>query len=139
MLYEQGDTFYQSCGDKRIHSLYTYRSYIEAGLHVGGSSDCPVVSPSPLLGMRDSILRKTEAGRILAPEQCLEPKIALQMFTREAAYTLFEENKRGTIETGKAADFVVLSANPFKTLVETWEDQIKVEMTIVGGEVVYQA
>ena len=59
------------------------------------------------------------------------------MFTQEAAYAIFEEETRGTIEEGKLADMVVLSGDPLTTPAETWEDQVKVEMTIVGGEIVY--
>jgi predicted amidohydrolase YtcJ len=91
MLYEQGDGFYRSCGEERIQWVYPYRAFIEKGLHVAGSSDCPVVSADPILGMRDALLRQTEEGRVLAPAQRLDPEQALHMFTQGAAYSLFEE------------------------------------------------
>ena len=139
MLYEQGDGFYRSCGEARMQWVYPYRALIEKGIHVAGSSDCPVVSPDPILGMRDAILRKTEEGRVLAPAQRLDPDQALRMYTLEAAYSLFEEETKGTIEEGKFADIVVLSANPLTTPADEWADKIRVEMTLVGGEVVYEA
>ena len=137
MLYEQGDGFYRSCGEERMQLVYPYRALIEMGLHVAGSSDCPVVSPDPVLGMRDAILRQTEEGRVLAPAQRLDPDQALRMFTSEAAYSLFEEGEKGTIEEGKLADMVVLSGDPLTTPAEIWKDRVKVEMTIVDGEIVY--
>jgi predicted amidohydrolase YtcJ len=139
MLYEQGDGFYRSCGAERIHWVYPYKTYIEQGLHVAGSSDCPVVSQDPLLGMRDGILRQTEEGRILAPEQRLSFEQVLHMFTVEAAYSLFEENEKGTLEEGKLADLVVLSGDPKDIPAEQWADRLQVEMTVVGGEVVYES
>ncbi len=139
MLFEQGDGFYRSCGDDRVQMLYPYRSLIENGLHVGGSSDCPVVSADPVLGMQNAVLRKTEEGRVLAPGQCLEPEQALQMFTQGSAYTCFEENERGTIENDKLADMVVLSSNPLNTPAENWDSAVKVEMTIVGGKIVFKS
>ena len=139
MLFEQGDGFYNSCGRERIQWVYPYRSLIEAGVHVAGSSDNPVVSPDPVLGMRDSIMRKTEEGRVLAPEQRLDPKQALTMYNQEAAFSVFEENNLGTIAEGKQADMVILSEDPLSTPPETWEKRMRVEMTIVGGEIVYEA
>ncbi|MBN1536472.1 MAG: amidohydrolase [Anaerolineales bacterium] len=137
MLYEQGDGFYRSCGEERIHSVYPYKTYIEMGLHVAGSSDCPVTNPNPLLGMRDGILRQTEEGLTLAPEQKLSVEQVFHMFTWDAAYSLFDENDKGTLEEGKFADMLVLSEDPFTLPAEKWESQLKVEKTIVGGEVVY--
>jgi len=138
MLYEQGDGFYRSCGEERIQWVYPYRALIENGIHVAGSSDCPVVSPDPILGMRDSIMRKTEEGRILAPSQRLDADMALRMYTEEAAFSIFEENDIGTIEEGKLADMVVLSDNPLTTAPDSWSDKLRVEMTIVGGDIVYE-
>jgi predicted amidohydrolase YtcJ len=60
------------------------------------------------------------------------------MFTKEAAFSIFEENNKGIIEEGKLADMVVLSENPLKTPPEVWRDKLRVEMTIVGGEIVYE-
>jgi predicted amidohydrolase YtcJ len=138
MLYEQGDGFYRSCGEERIQWIYPYRELIEQGIHVAGSSDCPVVSPDPILGMRDAIMRKTEEGRVLAPSQRLDADMALRMYTQEAAFSIFEENNIGTIEEGKLADMVVLSQNPLTTSPESWGDKLRVEMTMVGGNIVYE-
>lgn len=110
---------------------------VRSGVKSAGSSDNPVVSPDPVLGMRDSIMRKTEEGRVLAPEQRLDPEQALTMFTKEATYSFIEENDLGTIGEGKQADMVILSEDPLSTPPETWEKQMRVEMTIVGGEIVY--
>jgi predicted amidohydrolase YtcJ len=61
---------------------------------------------------------------------------ALSLFTINAAKLAFEEGEKGTIEPGKLADLVVLSADPQAVDPRTLKD-IRVEMTIVGGEVTY--
>ena len=83
-------------------------------------------------------MRKTEEGRVLAPAQRLDADMALRMYTEEAAFSIFEENNIGTLEEGKLADMVVLSENPLTTAPESWSDRLRVEMTIVGGDVVYE-
>ena len=117
--------------------MYPYRALIEAGLHVAGSSDCPVVSPDPLLGMRDAVMRQTEEGRVLAPEQRLDPGQAFAMFTREAACSLFEDGRAGEIAVGRYADLVLLSGDPLETPAAEWGSQLRVLMTIVRGETVF--
>ena len=59
------------------------------------------------------------------------------MYTVNGAYASFEEDFKGSITTGKLADMVVLSADPTKVPPEQIKD-IKVEMTIIGGEVVWE-
>ena len=117
--------------------VYPYRAMIDAGLHVAGSSDFPVVSADPLLGMRDAMWRRTEQGRTLAPEQCLDARQALHMWTEGAAYSLFMERDRGRLAVGAIADLVVLSADPFTTAPEVWQEQMAVELTVVDGTIVF--
>lgn len=61
---------------------------------------------------------------------------AIRMYTTNAAYVGFDEGHKGMIEEGKLADFTVLSADPYK-VDEDGLRGIVVEMTIVGGKVVY--
>ena len=60
------------------------------------------------------------------------------MYTTGAAYTSFEEDIKGSITQGKLADIVVLSSDPTKSDPEEIKD-IKVEMTIIDGKVVWEA
>jgi predicted amidohydrolase YtcJ len=63
---------------------------------------------------------------------------ALKVYTNHSAYGGCEENIKGSIEVGKMADFVVLDKDPL-TCSEDHLKEIKVEMTIVDGKVVYRA
>ena len=71
------------------------------------------------------------------PEEAVSREQALRMFTIWPAYAAFEENLRGSIELGKLADFTLLSADIMK-VPEPEILKTKNEMTIIGGEIVYQ-
>jgi len=92
--------------------LYAFRSWLDAGLTVAGSSDAPVITPDPLLGIRDAVARRTGTGRPFGPAECLTPAQALALYTRNAAYAMHREHEIGTLEPGKLADLTVLNSNP---------------------------
>jgi len=75
---------------------------------------------------------------VLAGEERVAPEEAIRMYTLNAAYASFEENLKGSIEPGKLADFVVLAADPCEVPADEIRN-IRIEMTIVGGKVAYQA
>ena len=84
---------------------------------------------------RKSIQGETHEG--WHPEQAVSREQALKMFTINAAYAAFEENDKGSIETGKLADFTVLSHDIMK-IPEPEILKTHCEMTVIGGEIVYQ-
>jgi predicted amidohydrolase YtcJ len=117
-------------GAKRAKWLYPLKTLLKEGIRVVGGSDCPMEPLSPLLGIQAAVTREfIHEERITVGE-------ALRMYTVDAAYSSGEENIKGTVETGKLADLTVLSHNPAKVPPNKIEN-IKVEMTIVGGKVVY--
>ena len=63
---------------------------------------------------------------------------ALRMYTIDAAYSLFEEEEIGSLEVGKRADMVVLSSDPTTAATDDIR-KIKVELTVLDGEVVFDA
>jgi hypothetical protein len=117
-------------GETRNKWAYAFKNLLRARVKVMAGSDAPVEPVSPILGIYAAVARKTN------PQEKLSFDEALKMYTINAAYGSFEEESKGTIEAGKLADLVVLSQNPYKTDPEKLED-IKVEMTVVDGNVVY--
>jgi len=105
---------------------------------VAGSSDSPVVPDNPLVGIYAAVTRQAESGRQLLPRECISPREALAMYTINAAYASFEEGIKGSITRGKLADMVVLNGDPIKSPPEQIKD-IRVEMTIVGGKLAWEA
>ena len=75
---------------------------------------------------------------IFVPEEKITVAEAFAMHTTTASWVGFEENDKGTLEVGKLADIAVLAEDPFAVQPEKIRE-LKVEMTMVGGEVKYQA
>ena len=137
MLSILGDGFAEALPE-RSDELYAYASWRQAGIRVAGSSDAPVITADPLVGIRDAVLRRTSGGRVLGPGERLAVRDALAMYTNEAAFAMHRENDIGSLEPGKLADFVILDRNPLDTEPGQIAD-IRVLATVVGGQPVFQA
>jgi len=140
-LYGEGESYRAGLGDTRMEWTYPLKSFIENGIMISISSDCPATSGSelisPLLGIYMAVTRNTDAGQEIGPTQKIEVEDALRAYTLNSAYATFEDRIKGSIEPGKLADFAILSNNPF-TISKPEIKDITVEMTIVGGKIVYQ-
>ena len=137
MLSILGDGFAEAFPE-RANELYAYASWRRAGIRVAGSSDAPVITADPLVGIQDAVLRRTSSGRVLGPGERLTVRDALAMYTKEAAFAMHREHDIGSLEPGKLADFVVLDRSPLDTEPEQIT-HIRVLATVVGGQPVFQA
>jgi hypothetical protein len=136
-LYRLGDSFIKNLGS-RIESVIPCKSLIEAGLRPAGSSDRPVVPGNPLWGIYSAVTRKTNKGRLMAPDEQISVMDAIRLFTINGAYASFEEDIKGSIEPGKAADLIVLNQDPLTIDPEKLKD-LEVQLTLADGNVVYQS
>jgi len=137
MLSILGDGFAEAFPE-RSDELYAYASWRRAGICVAGSSDAPVITADPLVGIRDAALRRTGNGRVLGPGERLAVPDALAMYTAEAAFAMHREHDIGTLAPGKLADFVILDRNPLDSAPERITD-IRVLATVLGGQPVFHA
>lgn len=137
-LYYSGERFLAEIAGDRQRWLYRTKSLIDSGLMVAGSSDSPVVPNNPLVGIYAAVTRRAESGQQLLPRECVSARQALELYAINAAYASFEDTIKGSITLGKLADIVVLSSDPIKSPPEQIKD-IRVEMTIIGGKVVWEA
>lgn len=129
-------------GKKRIEAgAYAWQSLLQSGARVVNGTDAPVEPLDPVACFYASVTRMTLRGQ---PEGGYEPKEkmtreqALRSYTLDPAYAEFAEKVKGTIEVGKYADFTIFSQD----LMTIPEDRIldtKVMMTIVGGQVLFEA
>jgi len=126
-------------GLERLKNAYVWRSLLDQGVIVVGGSDAPVEIGDPRIEFKAAIGRKDLNGfhaKGWHLEEAVARQDALKMFTKWASYSVFEEDIKGTIEVGKLADFTIFS----KDLMTIPEEDImssEVEMTIVGGQIVY--
>jgi hypothetical protein len=136
-LYYSGERYLSLVKPEIQPYLYPFKSWLESGLTVAGSSDSPVVPANPLMGIYSAVTRRAESGRIVLPGECVTAEQTLKMFTLNAAYATFEETIKGSITPGKLADMVLLSVNPLTCATEEIKD-IQVEMTFIDGKVVWE-
>ena len=110
--------------------------YRKRGSRFGSHHDAPVAFPDSMRILDATVTRRTRSGDILGPAQRVDVMTALKAMTIWPAYQHFEEKDKGSIEVGKLADFVILSADPTAVDPETL-DQLKVTETIKEGQSVY--
>ena len=136
-IYYSGERYLATVSPDILPWMWRIKAPMESGVVVAGSSDTPVVPLNPLSGIYAAVTRKTAAGQDFFPEEKVAPQQALEMYTTNAAYSAFEENIKGSITSGRLADLVVLSDNPATVNPEQIKD-IQVDMTIIGGEIVWE-
>jgi len=105
--------------------------------NVGAGTDFPVNTINPFLNMYVMVTRKDPKGTVYGAKEAISREEALRLYTTSPAHYTFEEGSKGSIEAGKLADLVVLSADLLTVPAESIKD-ITALTTIVGGKVVYQ-
>ena len=113
-------------GKERNAQLNPVKTFLDRGCVVGQGSDAPCTSPDPI----DWLYR---ACNHTNPKQSVGVYEALRMLTYNGCYATFDEKERGTLEVGKMADMVILSANPYDLKAKDLK-QLKVEKLILSGE-----
>ena len=111
---------------------------MNAGIILAGSSDCPIVPQNPLIGVSTAVSRKAQTGSTVLPEEGISILDAFRLYTSNAAYLSHEEDISGTISPGKRADLVAVNDDPTQIPPEGIKD-LKVEMTMIHGEVVWRS
>ena len=126
-------------GERHAKDCYNWKSMEDLGIRVSGGSDCPVEPFDVLDNMRAAITRKNRAGtKTYLPEQALSVEQAVRLFTSDAAWASRDEAVRGTLETGKLADLVVLDQDLFDIEPDAFP-RVKVLETVLNGKTVYRA
>ena len=113
-------------------------SSLTKGITFTVHNDAPIVPPDMLRLVWATSNRLTRSGQILGADERVSVEEALKAVTVNAAYQYFEEDRKGTIEVGKQADFVLLSANPLSVAKEDLLN-IKVLQTVARGVTVFSA
>jgi len=136
-IYYGGERYLATVPPKDLEWLYPCGSLMRNGLRVAASSDAPVVPVDPPAGIYAAVTRKAANGRTLMPREGVSRQEALEMHTANGAYASFEDGTKGCISPSALADLIVLSEDPTQ-VTEDRLREIKVEMTVVGGEILWQ-
>lgn len=126
-------------GAERIKTTYAFRSLLDAGAALTFGSDWTVAPISPILGIHAAVTRQTIDGANptgWVPEEKISVEEALTAYTISNARAGFWDGQTGSIEKGKKADFVVLSAN-LLTIDPNLIKDTMVERTVIGGQTKY--
>jgi len=123
-------------GPDRAETVGRLGSLEREGVHFCFHSDYPqvVVPMLPLSAVTGAVTRIAEDGKtVIAPDEAIGVERALRAITIDAAYILGMEDKIGSLEQGKFADFTILEEDPFEVEPEHIED-IKIWGTVLGGK-----
>ena len=138
-MWDKAATVERFLGRATANRALPTRTLIEKmGLdNLGAGTDFPVNPVNPFLNMYVMVTRKDPNGSIFGASEAVSREQALRLYTSAAARSTFEEGRKGTLEPGKLADLAVLSAD-YMSVPEDQIRDIKVDLTLVGGKVVFQ-
>ena len=134
---ERAKLQYSALGTDRASYATRVGTLVRNGIVTSIHSDAPVAAPNPLKEAWSVFTRRDvyNDGKIWAPAEAVSSAEAMKMITINAAYTLGVEDKVGSIEAGKYADFVVLNSDP-QTIPTIKIKDVAVHATVLGGKVI---
>ncbi|WP_231584324.1 amidohydrolase [Paenibacillus dauci] len=127
-------------GPERTQYLYAWKKMLDAGVVCAGGSDAPIEPLNPLLGLHAAVTRRrpdmAQPVEGYLPQERLSIHEAVQLFTTGSAAAVAEQDHRGSIAVGKAADFTVLDRDLYENADTLHQAQVR--MTVVNGMVGFQ-
>jgi predicted amidohydrolase YtcJ len=127
-------------GSERAKTTYAFRSLLDAHARLAFGSDWDVAPATPLDGIYAAVTRRTLDDKNpegWVPLQKITVEGALHAYTTDAAYAEFAERRKGTLEIGKLADFVLLDRD-LTRIPAPGIRHVRVLATVVGGKMVFE-
>ncbi|MEM3865420.1 MAG: amidohydrolase [Nitrososphaerota archaeon] len=126
-------------GKNRATWIYPFKSLAKHGVKIGLSSDSPIEPLNPWETVYAAVSRGGESIELYnhTPHEVLSVVEALHFYTQGSAYLLLEEDRLGTLQAGKYADFIVIDRDPLQVSLGEIRS-MKTMMTVVSGRIVYQ-
>lgn len=136
-IYKRGDELRSQLGAERERHIVPVRTLLDAGIVTALSTDnVPISMFHPIWQTVARVGRKS--GTPIAPQQAISREEALRCATQHGAMLSFEEDRKGSIEPGKLADFAVLDADPLTVPLDRLRE-IGSRLTVVGGKIVHRS
>jgi predicted amidohydrolase YtcJ len=135
--YYHGDKLLVPFGAERLERMFAARTFLDASVKVAAHSDHPCAPYPPMMAIHAMVNRTTKAGKPIGQSQRITVMEALRLYTVNSAYQSFDEDRLGSIEEGKLADFVILGRDILTAPPAEIKD-ISIDATIVGGRVVHE-
>ena len=140
-MYDLGDAYVANRGEAAMQYMWPHRSLIDAGIPAPGHSDSYVCTPNPFVALWSLVNRQSDGGGSLdtpgAGSQAISIEEALHAYTTLGAFSGREENLKGSLEVGKFADLAVLDRDILSIPSQDIRN-VEVELTMVGGEIMYE-
>jgi predicted amidohydrolase YtcJ len=125
-------------GEEMMKSCMAYRSLLDAGVYAAAGSDFSPGPFAPLMGIQGMVTRTGWDGKVWGANQRISVSEAIAVNTYNGAWASGEEAMKGSITSGKLADYVVLADDPHAVAAEKIKD-IQIVRTVVGGKTSHQA
>ena len=124
---QEPDEYLESIlGSERLNRLNPLKSFRDNDIVVSFGSDAPCTTPDPISWIHRAVNHSN-------PEQCVSVQDAVRMCTINGSYAAFDEQERGSLEPGKVADMVILSADPYTTPARELKE-LRVEQLYLSGK-----
>ncbi|WP_206460568.1 amidohydrolase [Anaerovorax sp. IOR16] len=126
---EKGMMYDTRLGEERAAMTNPFRQIFDAGIRVAGCSDSDIMPINPMLGIHSAVNHPNPKSRITVYE-------AIQMYTLNGAYAIFQDEEKGSLKAGKKADFIILEQNPLEVDPTTLKD-ITIHSTYKNGKCLF--
>lgn len=132
-----GDGWASILSQAQLDRVMMTREWIDNGVKVALGSDTPTTAwYDPQATLYGALTRTTASGLLLGGDQVMTVDEALRAHTVDAAHAVFQDDVKGSVESGKYADLIVWSSDPYTiTTEEIYRSAI--DLTMVGGEIKY--
>ncbi len=136
-IWVEGDLYFAAVTREKLNGFTPLKTYDSEGIVVACNSDMTSAHYNPFWGLHSAVTRRTSRGEVLGDEERVDRFSALRMMTGNGAYLMFWEDLTGCIDVGRAADIAVLDRD-FAAVPDDDLRDLEVDMTVIGGEVVYE-
>lgn len=133
-----GDSWRRVFADDVLAGVMPVRTAHAMGIPIQFNSDFPCSQLNPFIGIQAAVDRRSSSGHVLDASEAVGVEDALQFMTHAPAHTAFEDDWRGHLVVGHAADLIAVDRDPLATPLDELA-RIRVVRTMVGGTTVYEA